>query len=380
MAEVELEHVKKMYADFVAVQDFSLTASDGEFVVLVGPSGCGKTTTLRMIAGLEDATEGKILIDGQVVNEVPPKDRDIAMVFQSYALYPHMNVFDNMAFSLKLRRFPSVGEGGEAVMRKMGREELDRRVRQAAKLLGIEDQLAKKPAQLSGGQRQRVALGRAIVRNPKVFLFDEPLSNLDAKLRVAMRAELAKLHQVLKSTMIYVTHDQAEAMTLGDRVVVMDKGIIQQVDDPQTLYDHPKNQFVAGFIGSPAMNFLEGNVTERDGGVYLDFGAFRLRVPDELAEQVRPVSGMTVVFGIRPEDIYDRLFAQAMRPEATVSAKVEVKEPMGSDLFLYLRIGERTIHARMNPATKVDVGGTLDVYVDMGKMHLFDKASGKTII
>jgi multiple sugar transport system ATP-binding protein len=380
MAEVELEHVKKMYGEFVAVQDFSLKVRDGEFVVLVGPSGCGKTTTLRIVAGLEDATSGTMRIDGETVNDVPPKDRDIAMVFQSYALYPHMSVFDNMAFSLKLRRFPVEGAENRAAMRKMSREEVEKRVSQAARLLGIEDQLNKKPAQLSGGQRQRVAVGRAIVRNPKVFLFDEPLSNLDAKLRVAMRAELAKLHQVLKSTMIYVTHDQAEAMTLGDRVVVMDKGIIQQVDDPQTLYDHPKNQFVAGFIGSPAMNFLEGNVTERDGGVYLDFGAFRLRVPDELAEQVRPVSGMTVVFGIRPEDIYDRLFAQAMRPEATVSAKVEVKEPMGSDLFLYLRIGERTIHARMNPATKVDVGGTLDVYVDMGKMHLFDKASGKTII
>jgi multiple sugar transport system ATP-binding protein len=380
MAEVNLEHVKKTYGDFVAVQDFSLNVKDGEFVVLVGPSGCGKTTTLRMVAGLEDLTGGTIKIDGGIVNDVAPKDRDVAMVFQSYALYPHMSVFDNMAFSLKLRRFAEEGPGGQTVMRKMGREEVDSRVRQAAKLLGIEDQLAKKPVQLSGGQRQRVAVGRAIVRHPKVFLFDEPLSNLDAKLRVAMRAELAKLHQVLRSTMIYVTHDQAEAMTLGDRVVVMDKGVIQQVDSPQALYDHPKNQFVAGFIGSPAMNFLDATVAERDSGVYVDFGSFRLRIPDELASTVRPLSGMTVVFGIRPEDIYDRLFAQAMRPEATVSATVEVKEPMGSDLFLYLRAGDRTIHARMNPATKVDVGGTLDVYVDMGKMHLFDKASGMTLV
>ncbi|HLE54424.1 MAG TPA: ABC transporter ATP-binding protein [Thermoplasmata archaeon] len=380
MAEVELEHVKKAYGDFVAVLDFTLRVRDGEFVVLVGPSGCGKTTTLRMVAGLEDATDGEIRIDGRVVNDVPPKDRDIAMVFQSYALYPHMSVFDNMAFSLKLRRFPATGEDGGTVMRRMGREEIDKRVRNAAKLLGIEDQLSKKPAQLSGGQRQRVALGRAIVRNPKVFLFDEPLSNLDAKLRVAMRAELAKLHQVLKSTMIYVTHDQAEAMTLGDRVVVMDKGIIQQVDEPQALYDHPRNQFVAGFIGSPAMNFLDAHVAVRGSGVYMDLGAVRLRIPDDLASKVRPLDGASVVFGIRPEDLYDRLFAQAMRPESAFPAKVDVKEPMGSDLFLYLRTGDLTVHARMNPATKVEVDGTLDVYVDMGKMHLFDRESGEAIV
>ena len=380
MAQVELEHVWKRYGDFVAVRDFSLAVRDGEFVVLVGPSGCGKTTMLRMIAGLEDITEGEIRIDGDVVNRLPPKDRDVAMVFQSYALYPHMNVFDNMAFSLKVRRFPAAAAGASAAPRKLSHAEIERRVKQAAKLLGIEDQLSKKPAQLSGGQRQRVAVGRAIVRNPKVFLFDEPLSNLDAKLRVAMRAELAKLHQTLKSTMLYVTHDQAEAMTLGDRVVVMDKAVIQQVDEPQTLYDHPKNEFVAGFIGSPAMNFLDGTIVARDSGLYLDFGAFRLGIPAELAGTARPRVGKTVVFGIRPEDIYDRLFAQATRLEATVSARVEVKEPLGSDLFLYLRVGDRTINARMNPATKVDVGGTLDVYVDMGKMHLFDKKSGDAII
>ncbi|MFA5895464.1 MAG: ABC transporter ATP-binding protein [Thermoplasmata archaeon] len=380
MARVDLEHVQKRYGDFVAVKDFSLNVRDGEFVVLVGPSGCGKTSTLRMIAGLEDASGGSIRIDGEVVNDVPPKDRDVAMVFQSYALYPHMSVFDNMAFSLKVRRFPGDGGEGAPSLRKLDREEIEKRVRHAAKLLGIEDQLTKKPSQLSGGQRQRVAVGRAIVRNPKVFLFDEPLSNLDAKLRVAMRAELAKLHQLLKSTMIYVTHDQAEAMTLGDRVVVMDKGIIQQVDDPQTLYDRPRNEFVAGFIGSPAMNFLDATVAAAEAAVHLDFGAFRLRVPDELAASARAHAGEKVVFGIRPEDLYDRLFAQAMRPEATVTARVDVKEPMGSDLFLYLRVGERTIHARMNPATRVDVGGTLDVYVDMGKMHLFDKKSGDAII
>ncbi len=380
MAEVQLEHVKKTYGDFVAVGDFSLTVKDGEFVVLVGPSGCGKTTTLRMVAGLEEVTHGTIRIDGRVVNDVPPKDRDIAMVFQSYALYPHMSVFDNMAFSLKLRRFPATGEGGEAVMRKMGRAEVERRVREAAKLLGIEDQLTKKPAQLSGGQRQRVAVGRAIVRSPKVFLFDEPLSNLDAKLRVAMRAELAKLHQILKSTMIYVTHDQAEAMTLGDRVVVMDKGAIQQVDDPQTMYDHPTNQFVAGFIGSPSMNFLDAVVLVRDSGVYLQVGTIRLRVPEELASRVRSLDQQKMVFGIRPEDLYDRLFAQAMRPESTFHAQVEVKEPMGSDLFLYLRAGGLSFHARMNPATKVEVGGVLDVYVDMGKLHLFEKTSGRAVV
>jgi multiple sugar transport system ATP-binding protein len=332
-----------------------------------------------MIAGLEDASSGTIRIGDQPVNDVPPKDRDIAMVFQSYALYPHMNVYDNMAFSLKLRRFP-VKSDGETVMRKMGRDEVDRRVRQAAKLLGIEDQLTKKPAQLSGGQRQRVAVGRAIVRHPKVFLFDEPLSNLDAKLRVAMRAELARLHQALGTTMIYVTHDQAEAMTLGDRVVVMDKGAIQQVDDPQTLYDHPRNAFVAGFIGSPAMNFLDATVAAEPHGMYLDFGVFRLRVPDELAEKTRRLAGTAVTFGIRPEDVYDRLFAQAVRPESTITAKVEVKESMGSDLFLYLVVGELTIHARVNPATRVEVGATLEAYLDMGKMHLFDKATGEAIV
>ena len=380
MAEVELDHVRKTYGDFVAVQDFSLRVRDGEFVVLVGPSGCGKTTTLRMVAGLEDATAGTIRIDNKVVNDVPPKDRDIAMVFQSYALYPHMNVYDNMAFSLKLRRFAATAEGGQAVMRKMGRDEIDQRVRHAAGLLGIEDQLTKKPAQLSGGQRQRVAVGRAIVRNPKVFLFDEPLSNLDAKLRVAMRAELAKLHQLLKSTMIYVTHDQAEAMTLGDRVVVMDKGIIQQVDDPQTLYDRPRNQFVAGFIGSPAMNFLNATVHADGETVDLDLGEFRLRVPPELAATARTHDGQSVIFGIRPEDLYDRLFAQGMRPGSILTARVEVKESMGADLFLYLRAGGLSLHARMNPATKVEVGGTLDVYADLGKMHLFDKETGEAII
>ena len=372
--------MKKTYGGFVAVDDFTLSVRDGEFLVLVGPSGCGKTTTLRMVAGLEDVSSGAIRIGGEVVNDMPPKDRDVAMVFQSYALYPHMNVFDNMAFSLKLRRFPVAGPDGSTAMRRLGREEVGRRVRQAAKLLGIEDQLAKKPAQLSGGQRQRVAVGRAIVRNPKVFLFDEPLSNLDAKLRVAMRAELAKLHQVLKSTMIYVTHDQAEAMTLGDRVVVMDKGIIQQVDDPQTLYDHPRNEFVAGFIGSPAMNFLDSTLVERDSSMYLELGAFRLRVPEELAATARPHLGKTLIFGIRPEDIYDRLFAQSMRPESMTRARVEVKEPVGSDLFLYLRAGDRSIQARVNPATKIDVGGTLDIYFDMGKMHLFERSTHAAII
>ena len=380
MAEVELDHVCKRYGDFSAVNDFDLRIRDGEFVVLVGPSGCGKTTTLRMVAGLEDITSGEIRIDGRAVNRLPPKDRDIAMVFQSYALYPHMNVFNNMAFSLKVRRFPTPGPGGETVLRKLSHAEVDRRVLEAAKLLGIEDQLAKKPAQLSGGQRQRVAVGRAIVRKPKVFLFDEPLSNLDAKLRVAMRAELAKLHQALKSTMIYVTHDQAEAMTLGDRVVVMDKGVIQQVDDPQTLYDHPKNRFVAGFMGSPAMNFLDGTIRLHDASVFVEFGTFQLRVPDELATSVTPHVREDVVFGIRPEDLHDRLFAQMPRSDSTVTARVEVKEAMGSDLFLYLAVGDRTVHARMSPATKIEVGGTMQVYFDMGKMRLFDRESGEALL
>ncbi len=379
MAEVELEHISKKYGEFTAVQDVNLKIRDGEFVVLVGPSGCGKTTTLRMVAGLEDISEGTIRIDGEVVNRLPPKDRDIAMVFQSYALYPHMSVFDNMAFSLKVRRFPS-SAGGKEVMRKLRHVQVARRVKEAAALLGIEDQLHKKPAQLSGGQRQRVAVGRAIVRNPKVFLFDEPLSNLDAKLRVAMRAELAKLHQTLKSTMIYVTHDQAEAMTLGDRVVVMDKGVVQQVDDPQTLYDHPRNRFVAGFIGSPAMNFVDCRVDVQGDAVFVDFGSFRLRVPEGVAGRVAPNAGRDLLFGIRPENLHDRLFAQNVRPDATVAARVEVKEAMGSDLFLYLDVGGHTVHARMSPATKVDVGRTLDVYFDMGKVHLFDPDSGETLV
>ena len=376
MAEVELEHVKKAYGDFVAVKDVDLRIADGEFVVLVGPSGCGKTTTLRMIAGLEDITEGQIRIDDAVVNDLPPKDRDIAMVFQSYALYPHLNAFDNMAFSLKMRRFPDA-KGNRA---KLPRAEIEKRVRSAAKLLGIEDQLSKKPGQLSGGQRQRVALGRSIVRDPKVFLFDEPLSNLDAKLRVAMRAELAKLHQQLESTMVYVTHDQGEAMTLGDRVVVMDKGVVQQVDEPQTLYDRPRNEFVAGFIGSPAMNFLDATVAEEDGGTFLDFGAFRLRVPLDLTAAARAHEGKTVVFGIRPEDLHDRMFAQFVQPDATATAKVEVKEAMGSDLFLYATVGGHTVHARVSPTTKVEVGQSFDVYFDLTKMHLFEKATGAAIV
>jgi len=310
------------------------------------------------------------------VNQMPPKDRDVAMVFQSYALYPHLNAFDNMAFSLKMRHFPDA----RGMPAKLPRDEIERRVRAAAKLLGIEDQLEKKPGQLSGGQRQRVALGRAIVRNPKVFLFDEPLSNLDAKLRVAMRAELAKLHQRLRSTMVYVTHDQAEAMTLGDRVVVMDRGVVQQVDDPQTLYDHPTNQFVAGFIGSPAMNFLDATIAEGNGTAWLDFGEFRLRVPANLRMVVQDHAGKTVIFGIRPEDLHDRIFAQFAQPDATVTAKVEVKEAMGSDLFLYAVVGGDTVHARVSPSTKVEVGETLDLYFDLTKMHLFDKATGAAIL
>ncbi len=380
MAQVELDHVWKRYGDFAAVRDFSLRIADGEFIVLVGPSGCGKTTTLRMVAGLEDITKGEIRIDGRVVNRLPPRDRDVAMVFQSYALYPHMNVFDNMAFSLKMRRFPAADVDGRTALRKLSHADIEKRVRQAAKLLGIEDQLKKKPAQLSGGQRQRVAVGRAIVRNPKVFLFDEPLSNLDAKLRVAMRAELAKLHHTLRSTMIYVTHDQAEAMTLGDRVVVMDKGLVQQAEDPQTLYDRPVNRFVAGFIGSPSMNFLDADVRLQDSAAFLEFGSFRLRVPEELQPAVAPHVGEAVVFGIRPENLHDRLFAQMVRPDSTVPAMVEVKESMGSDLFLYLQLGERTVHARMSPATKVEVGGTLDLYFDVTKMHLFEKSTGVAIL
>jgi len=357
VAEVILEHVTKVYPGGVtAVRDVNLRIADREFVVLVGPSGCGKSTTLRMIAGLEEVTEGKVVIGGRVVNDVPPKDRDIAMVFQNYALYPHMTVYKNMAFGLKLRGFP--------------KEEIDARVREAAKILGITELLDKKPKVLSGGERQRVAVGRAIVRQPKAFLFDEPLSNIDAKLRVEMRAELKKLHQRLATTMIYVTHDQVEAMTLGDRIVIMKDGLVQQVDDPLTIYHQPVNRFVAGFIGTPPMNFLAGSVERADGGLIFTDGELRLRLPDRMTSVLSSRLGAKCLFGIRPEDL-----ACGPRPQsanwAELRARVEVVEPLGDEMLVYLATTRQSLVARIRADRRIEVGAELGVGVDVDKAHVF---------
>jgi len=358
MASITYEHVWKRFGDVIAVQDLDITIEDKEFLVFVGPSGCGKSTSLRMLAGLEEITEGTILIDDRVVNDVPPKDRNIAMVFQSYALYPHMSVYDNMAFGLKLRKTPKA--------------EIERRVGVAADILGIEDLLDRKPKQLSGGQRQRVALGRAIVREPAVFLMDEPLSNLDAKLRVQTRAEISKLHQRLETTFIYVTHDQTEAMTMGTRICVLRDGKMQQLDSPQNLYDKPDNIFVAGFIGSPAMNLFDVTLVEQDGDLYVDSGTFRLKLPLEKANAARSHVGQQVVFGIRPEDIHDRGFAPPGIRAEPMTATVDVTELMGNEIFLYLLTGQKVFIARVDPRTKARVGSKIDVAVNMDNIHLFD--------
>ena len=373
MAKVLLENVSKVYPGGVkAVDNANLEINDQEFVVLVGPSGCGKSTTLRMVAGLEEISNGNIYIDGKRVNDVPPKDRDIAMVFQNYALYPHMTVYKNMAFGLMLRKYPKT--------------EIDQRVREAAQILGITDeQLQRKPKALSGGQRQRVAVGRAIVRKPKAFLFDEPLSNLDAKMRVQMRAEISKLHGRLNSTMIYVTHDQVEAMTMGDRIVVMKDGLIQQVAEPIALYDNPKNMFVAGFIGSPPMNFFKGKIEQRDGGLWFveDAGVasgFKLRIPDEMAKKLAGRAGQPIVFGSRPEDINDKQNASFAKPDQTAAATVEVVEPMGAEIYLYLNTGKHSFVARVNVHQQADVGQKLDMAFDMRKCHFFDSQSEQAIV
>ncbi len=366
MARVRLEGVSKKFGGVTAVNDVSLEIPDKQFTVLVGPSGCGKTTCLRLIAGLEEASAGDIYIGERRVNDVPPKDRDIAMVFQNYALYPHMSVYDNMAFGLKLRRYE--------------RAEIDRRVKEAADMLGIQALLDRKPKQLSGGQRQRVALGRAIVREPQVFLMDEPLSNLDAKLRVQTRAEIKKLHARLQTTTVYVTHDQVEAMTMGDRIVVMKDGLVQQVDTPLNLYEHPANLFVAGFIGSPAMNFIDATVAMRDGRAAVDAGKFVLGIPDELAPAAREWAGRNVVFGIRPEDIQDRALATEVPPAWTVGATVDVHEPLGSDIILYLTAGGHSIVARVDAHSTAKMGDTIDVAVNMRNMHLFDPQTELAIL
>lgn len=359
MAQVSLQEVTKVYAGGIkAVDRVSLEVESKEFVVLVGPSGCGKSTTLRMIAGLEEVTSGKIKIGEKLVNDMPAKDRDIAMVFQSYALYPHMTVFENMAFGLTLRGYP--------------KWEITNRVKEAADILGIARLLNRKPRELSGGERQRVAVGRAIVRKPVAFLFDEPLSNLDAKMRVQMRTELNKLHLRLQSTMIYVTHDQMEAMTLGNRIAVMHQGIIQQVNDPATVYEHPVNRFVASFVGSPPMNFISGRILRRNGRVYFDEGTFRVRVPDEATFHVKPYEGKPVVFGIRPESIYDKLFVQYAPPEHTVTATVEVVEPMGAEVYLHLMLGSHPLTARVGGHERPKVNQDMDLVFDMSKVHFFD--------
>ena len=365
MASVTYEHVSKQFGDVVAVSDLTIEVPDKEFLVFVGPSGCGKTTSLRLLAGLEEVTEGDIYIGDRLVNDVPPKDRDIAMVFQSYALYPHMSVYDNMAFGLKLRKTP--------------KKEIERRVHESAKILGIEELLDRKPKQLSGGQRQRVAVGRAIVREPYVFLMDEPLSNLDAKLRVQARAEISKLHQRLGTTFIYVTHDQVEAMTMGTRIAVMRDGILQQVDSPQVLYDTPVNIFVAGFIGSPAMNFLDATLVERDGKVAVDAKDFLLEIPDDKAETYRQHLGKDVIFGIRPEDTHDPEYAPPGIKSALVEAKVDVTELMGNEVIVYLVSEGTEFLGRFDPRTGARVGNTVPVVFNMDRMHVFDKQTEMAI-
>lgn len=359
MAGVTYDHVVKRFGDVVAVNDLTVEVADKEFLVFVGPSGCGKTTSLRLLAGLEEITSGSIYIGDRLVNDVAPKDRNIAMVFQSYALYPHMSVYDNMAFGLKLRKTP--------------RAEIERRVRESASILGIQELLDRKPKQLSGGQRQRVALGRAIVREPTVFLMDEPLSNLDAKLRVATRAELSKLHQRLETTFIYVTHDQVEAMTMGTRIAVMRDGILQQVDTPQFLYNRPTNVFVAGFIGSPAMNFFDVTLTGTRDKMYLDSGSFRLEVPAHRASVLFEYLGKEVIFGVRPEDVHDPHYAPPGIIGAPAQARVDVTELMGNEVFLYLLSGNKSFIARVDPRSQARVGQDIQVLVNMDNMHLFDR-------
>ncbi|HKB24541.1 MAG TPA: sn-glycerol-3-phosphate ABC transporter ATP-binding protein UgpC [Methylomirabilota bacterium] len=355
MAQVMMKDLNKKYDEVHAVKDVNLHIRDKEFIVLVGPSGCGKSTTLRMVAGLEEITSGEISIGERIVNDLPPKDRDIAMVFQNYALYPHMTVYDNMAFGLKMRKFPKA--------------EIQTRVQEAAVLLGIQELLKRKPRQLSGGQRQRVAVGRAIVRHPQVFLFDEPLSNLDAKLRVQMRVELKRLHDRLETTAIYVTHDQVEAMTLGDRVVVMKDGWIQQVGEPLELYSRPANKFVAGFIGSPAMNFIDVTVADA-GGLWADAPGFRVKVPPTHASRLGAYKGQRVTLGLRPEDL--RPASGSDPAEYSFDAVVDVVEPLGSEILLDLRAGQNTMVARVEPSVRAKVHETLKLALTPDRARFFD--------
>ena len=365
MASVTYDNVSKRFGEVTAVGNLNLKIADKEFLVLVGPSGCGKTTALRLLAGLEEITDGQILIGDRMVNDVAPKDRDIAMVFQSYALYPHMSVYDNMAFGLKLRKTP--------------KEEIKKRVNDAAETLGIQTLLDRKPRQLSGGQRQRVAVGRAIVREPKVFLFDEPLSNLDAKLRVETRANLSKLHVQLQTTFIYVTHDQIEAMTMASRIAVINKGLLQQVDTPSMLYDHPDNLFVAGFIGSPAMNFFKTTLRQGDGKLFVDGESFKVEVPEAKKEEFSKYVNKPVIMGIRPEDIQDPNFLPPGIIPQPVEGTVDVTELMGNEIQLYIRSGEHSYVARVDPRTTARMGQKIQVVFNMGNMHLFDPDTEQAI-
>ena len=368
MASLSLQHINKKYPNgFEAVKDFKLEIEDKEFIIFVGPSGCGKSTTLRMIAGLEEISSGTLKIGDRVVNDVEPKDRDIAMVFQNYALYPHMTVYDNMAFGLKLRKVP--------------KDQIDKMVKDAAKILDLDKLLDRKPKALSGGQRQRVAMGRAIVRDPKVFLMDEPLSNLDAKLRVQMRIEISKLHQRLGATIIYVTHDQTEAMTLGTRIVVMKDGVVQQVDTPQNLYNNPGNLFVAGFIGSPQMNFMDAKVEVKGQDVNLIVGSFRIKLPAAKAKKLIDggYAGKTVVMGIRPENVHDSADFIKSSPDTVVESTIRVYELLGAEVFLYFDVEGFPMTARVDPRTTARTGDKVKFALDAEKIHVFDKETEVTI-
>jgi len=366
MARVLLENITKTYGEVVAVKNVNLEIKDQEFVVLVGPSGCGKTTTLRMVAGLEEISDGKVYIGDRLVNDVPPKDRNIAMVFQSYALYPHMTVYDNMAFGLKLRGIP--------------KKQIDQRVRESANILELDKYLERLPKQLSGGQRQRVALGRAIVRQPEVFLMDEPLSNLDAKLRVQMRAELQRLHKTLKATVIYVTHDQVEAMTLGQRIAVILNGELQQADNPLVVYEKPANRFVAGFIGSPPMNFVKGTIGKKGDLYTFNCDSFKIDVPAELDHLLEAYVGKEVAFGIRPEDIWDIPSSDWIKDKVVLESVVDFREIIGSETYLYVRVGQVPLTARVGGLVDVSPGSKFKIAFRLNKLHFFDPQNQKAII
>jgi len=367
MAEVKLRNVHKVYKGGIsAVKDVSFDVKDREFVVLVGPSGCGKSTILRMIAGLVTSSEGEIYVGEKLVNNILPKDRNIAMVFQNYALYPHMDVYNNMSFALKLRNYP--------------KKDIDKRVKYAAEILGISHLIGRKPKEISGGERQRVAVGRAIVRKPQVFLFDEPLSNLDAKMRVQMRTEIHKLHLKIQATMIYVTHDQTEAMTLGERIAIMKDGEILQFDTPLSVYNKPANKFVGGFIGSPPMNFIDGIIIKRDGVLYFNEGNFKLKILEQMYPVLDKYIDKKIIFGIRPENIYDKLFASYATADNTLTAFCDVVETMGSRNHIYLSVGNHTIVAVVDASNKPTIGSTVEVVFDMRKVHFFDSLTEYTIV